>query len=49
MKELFDLLHKIVDKLNIHDGEKTDLHSEVDAAIPLESTDEKDNGNADGQ
>lgn len=41
-----DLLHKIVDKLTVHEQEKTDLHTQIDEAAKPVETEAPDNGNA---
>jgi hypothetical protein len=45
-KTVFDLLHAIVDKLNIHQQEKADLHADIDDSAPPVETESPDNGNA---
>jgi hypothetical protein len=44
---VFDLLHKIVDKLSIHDAEKDVLHEHVNHVENPSETEVAGNGNAD--
>jgi hypothetical protein len=43
---LHDLLHAIIDKLPVHEGEKAELHAQVDAQTAVApETEENPNGN----
>lgn len=50
-KSVFDLFHRIVDKLPLHEQEKSDLHDDIDTVAPddddtpVEETEVPDNGN----
>jgi uncharacterized protein YjbJ (UPF0337 family) len=42
---MFDLLHAIIDKLSVHQGEKDELHAKVnEAAEPAKEESENGNG-----
>ena len=43
---LLDLFHAIIEKLPIHEGEKAELHAQVDAQTAVaRETEETENGN----